>query len=136
VDSALAGLGGDEQAVWDVIADVQKFGSLVGGVDRKVEVLQRIADRRVQLASAAATRRSTRILGLLSTFTLVTLATTLLAYFFGGFSESEHNVALRVGFLVAGILFAFIVWYLTFQLHPWRSLKNWRLRRSSAFDEL
>ena len=56
VDTALASLGGDEQAIWDTIAGVSRFQALEDGVDRKVEVIQRLAERRVQQASAAQSR--------------------------------------------------------------------------------
>jgi uncharacterized membrane protein len=136
VDSALASLGGDEQAIWDLIADVQKFKPLVSGVDRKVEALQRIADRRVQQATATSTRRSTMILGILTTFTLVTLATTLLAYFVGGFSDlvPADHMGVRIGFLIAGFVLAVILWFVTFLLHPVRSFKSWYARRAEADD--
>lgn len=121
VDSALASLGGGEQAIWDAIADVQKFDTLVGGVDRKVDALQRIADRRVQQATSAAASRSATILGFLTTLTLVTLATTLLAYFYGGFSapHNDPQPPLRWLFLIVGAALAVILSYFTF----------WRPRR-------
>jgi hypothetical protein len=116
VDSALASLGGDEQAIWDVISDVTKFDALVGGVDRKVEVLQRLADRRVQEATAASTRRSTRILGFLTTLTLVTLSVTLFAYFVGGLSDETDDIHLnfRWSILFIGVLVAVLMWFVTF----------------------
>ena len=122
VDSALASLGGDEQAIWDVIADVQKFNALVGGVDRKVEVLQKLADRRVQQATTASTRRSTRILGFLTSLTVVTVAVTLLGYFVGGLSDSpgDNDRLHRVIFLVAGAILAVTLWWITFGERPWR----------------
>jgi hypothetical protein len=130
VDTALASLGGDEQAIWDVIADVQNFDKLVAGVDRKVEVLQKIADRRVQEATAAATRRSAIILGLLTTLTLVTLATTLISYFLGGLSDNDDHFHLRWSILGLGVLFAILLWAVTFQVRPWHWWKR-RNRQSS-----
>ncbi len=131
VDSALASLGGDEQAIWDVIADVQKFGALTGGVDRKVDALQRIADRRVQQATSASDRRTARILGSLTALALVTLATTLLAYFYGGFSDelADHHQNLRWVFLGVGFVTALILWFVT-MWWPWRNVRR-RSRRSA-----
>ena len=130
VDSALASLGGDEQAIWDVIAEVQKFDSLVDGVDRKVEVLQRIADRRVQEAASASSRRSAIILGLLTTLTLVTLATTLLGYFLGGLSDEDKHPYLRWSILGLGVLLAVLLWSVTFQVRPRR--RKGKPRRSAS----
>ena len=119
VDSALASLGGGEQAIWDVIADVQKFDALVGGVDRKVEVLQKIADRRVQEATSASARRSTKILGFLTTLTLVTLAIALLGYLVGGLSDNlDQYRPLRYGFLALGLVAAAVLWWVTFRMRP------------------
>ena len=131
VDSALASLGGDEQAIWDVIADVQKFGALVGGVDRKVDALQRIADRRVQQATSASDRRTARILGSLTSLALVTLATTLLAYFYGGFSapHNDPQPPLRWLFLVVGVVIAVIVWLAALW---WPRRRTWRKPHQSA----
>jgi hypothetical protein len=123
VDSALASLGGDEQAIWDVIADVQKFDTLVDGVDRKVEVLQKLADRRVQQATTASTRRTTRILGFLTSLTVVTLAVTLLGYFVGGLGDSpgENDRLHRIILLVVGVILAVTLWcWMTFGIRPWR----------------
>ena len=127
----LASLGGDEQAIWDVIADVQKFGALFGGVDRKVDALQRIADRRVQQATSASDRRTARILGSLTSLALVTLATTLIAYFYGGFSDelTDHHQNLRWVFLMAGLVTALIVWFVTLWW-PWRKARR-KPRRSA-----
>ncbi len=117
VDSALAGLGGDEQEVWNLIADVQKFDALVGGVDRKVEVLQKMADRRVQLAKSRTDRRTAIILGFLTSLALVTLVTTLLGYFVGGLSDKpEEHPALRVALVVGGLLLAVVLWLGAFEL--------------------
>ena len=125
VDTALASLGGDELAIWDAIADVQRFDDLTGGVDRKVEVLQRIADRRVQQATSESARRTAKILGFLTTLTLVTLAIGLLGYFFGGLADRDDAVRpLRLGFLAGGLVCAIIRWYWIFSEHRWRRKKQ------------
>ena len=58
LDSALADLAGGQVSIWYTIADVQKFDELVAGVERKIAVLQRVAERRVEEASAARARRT------------------------------------------------------------------------------
>jgi hypothetical protein len=131
VDSALAGLGGDEQSIWDVMAAVTKFDSFVSGVDRKVEVLQRIADRRVDEVKSAADRRTARILGFLASLALVTLAITLLGFFIGGVAQdtSEGKVH-RYTVLGIGLVCAVLLWWLTFRV-PARN-KRPKGRRSEA----
>ena len=115
VDSALASLGGDEQAIWDSVAGVQKFETLVAGVDRKLEIMQAVADRRVQEVTAATTRRSTMILGFLTMLTLVTVAVTLLGFFVGGLSDKSQDQALRYGVLAVGLFSAVALWFVTFR---------------------
>lgn len=120
VDSALAGLGGDEQAIWDGIAKVQKLDALVGGVDKKVEALRHITDRRVQEASSAQAWRSARSLGLLATLGLVSLAVASVGYFFGGVSDGGNEQFSRwLIFISAGVL-ALCIWWVVFYLRPRR----------------
>ncbi|MGZ4755361.1 MAG: hypothetical protein ACXWA9_10665, partial [Acidimicrobiia bacterium] len=103
VDSTLASLGGDEQAIWDVIADVSKFDALVHGVDRKVEALQRIAERRVQQAAAAQSRRTSAILSFLTALTIVTVTVALIGNFIGNRSDTLGHVELRVLIIIAAL---------------------------------
>jgi cytochrome c553 len=90
LDSALASLGGDEFAIWETIADVTKFDALVDGVDRKVDALQRVAERRVQQAAATRARRTSTIL---SGLTALTVAIALIDYLLGGRSDTPVEVA-------------------------------------------
>jgi len=110
VDSALASLGGDEQAIWDVIADVTKFDALVQGVDRKVEVLQRVAERRVQQATAARSRRTSAILSFLTALTIVTVTVALITNFLGSRSDRFGHLDLRI-LIVAVALIASVGLY-------------------------
>jgi len=103
VDSALASLGGDEQAMWDVIADVTKFDALINGVDRKVDALQHIADRRVQQAAAVQARRTSAILSFLTALTIVTVTVALIGNFFGGLSDPIGHIELRI--MIVGVAF-------------------------------
>lgn len=101
LDSALASLGGDELAIWEVIAEVQKFNPLVDAVERKVELLQRVAERRVQQAAASRARRTSIILSGLTALTVVTVAIALIGNFLGTRSDSLGHVELRTVIIVA-----------------------------------
>jgi hypothetical protein len=104
VESTLASLGGDEQAIWDVIADVTKFASLVEGVNRKVDILQRIAERRVEQAAATSARRTSAILGFLTALTIVTVALDLVGNFIGGRSDPLGHLPLRIATIILATL--------------------------------
>lgn len=118
VDSTLAGLGGDEQAVWDKLTEVTKYDTLVEGVDRKLRALRHITERRVQEASAAQARRSTVSLGLLTTLGLVTLSIAAVGYFFGSLKEDVGTPVLRIAVFGGGILIAFALWWSVFWVRP------------------
>jgi hypothetical protein len=104
IDSALASLGGDEQAIWDVISDVTKFDALVNGVDRKVDVLQQITERRVQQASAAQARRTSGILSFLTALTVVTVTVALITNFLGSRSDTLGHIELRIVLIAVAVV--------------------------------
>jgi hypothetical protein len=104
VDSELASLGGDEQAIWDVLCDVTRFDALVEGVDRKVAVLQQLAERRVQQAAAAQSRRTSAILSFLTALTVVTVTIALIGSFIGNRSDALGHLSLRVAIIAAALL--------------------------------
>lgn len=120
VDTTLAGLGGDEQAVWDKMVEVTKYDTLVDGVDRKLEALRHITERRVQEAAAAQARRSTVSLGLLTTLGLVTLSIAAVGYFFGSLKEDGATPAARIAVFTAGIMIALVLWWFVF----WKRAKE------------
>lgn len=101
LDSELAGRGGDELAIWDAIADVQRFDALVDAVERKVDALQRVAERRFQQAAARRARRTATILGGLTALTIVSVALALIGYLLGGRSDEPGHVELRVAIAAA-----------------------------------
>jgi len=101
LDSALATLGGDEFAIWQAIAEVQKFASLVDAVERKIDVLQRVAERRVQQAAASRERRTSAILSGLTALTVVTVTIALLGNFLGSRSDALGHLELRVAIVAA-----------------------------------
>jgi len=110
VDSTLASLGGDEQTIWDTISDVTRFDALVAGVDRKVDTLKQIAERRVQQAAAAQARRTSAILSGLTALTVITVTVAVTTNFLGGRSDPVGHIELRVLFVASAVL-ASIGWY-------------------------
>lgn len=110
LDSVLASLGGDELSVWQTIAEVQKLDALVKGVDRKADVLQRLAERRVQQASANRAQRTSRILSFLTALTLITVAVALLDNFLGTKSDALGHLAVRTAIVGAALLTALAVY--------------------------
>lgn len=110
LDSALADLAGGQVSIWNTIADVQKFDELVAGVERKLAVLERVAERRVEEASAARARRTGNVLSGLTALTVVTLIVALMGYFFGTQSDRGGHAELRVAvavlaFSLAGLIY-------------------------------
>lgn len=96
LDSALTDLAGGQLSIWNAIADVQKFDELVASVEGKLETLQRIAERRVQEASAARARRTGKVLSGLTALTVVTVTVGLVALFLGTRTDESGHVELRV----------------------------------------
>lgn len=106
LDSALADLAGGQVSIWNTIAGVQKFDELVAGVERKMAVLERVAERRFEEASAARARSTGNILSGLTALTVVTLAVTLMGYFIGMPSDHGGHIELRIG--IAALAFAVV----------------------------
>lgn len=126
LDSELASLGGDEQALWDTISAVTKFEALINGVERKTDTLQRISERRVQLASAARARRTTSILSFLTALTVVTVAVALITNFLGSQSDQVGHLRVRL-LIVAGALAVAVALYReAFRERPRRPRRLWR----------
>lgn len=101
LDSALTDLAGGQLSMWNAISRVQKFDELVAAVDDKLEVLQRIAERRVQEASAARSRRTGNVLSALTLLTVVTVTVALLTSFLGNPTDEDGHLGLRIA-VVAG----------------------------------
>jgi hypothetical protein len=120
LDSALASLGGDEQAIWDVIADVTKFSALFDGVDRKVDALQRVAERRVQQAAAVQARRTSAILSFLTALTVVTVTVALIGNFLGSRSDTLGHVELRMLIVALALLASIGLYREAFRERPRR----------------
>lgn len=114
LDSHLSSLGGDELAVWEKIAEVQRFDALVDAVTRKLEVLDKLAERRVNLATAYRARRAGDILGCLTVLTVVTAAVAILAAVRGGLSDESGSTWLRAVVILVSFMVAMLVYYLAF----------------------
>jgi hypothetical protein len=104
LDSALTDLGGGQLGLWKVIADVTKFEELVASVEGKVEVLQRVAEHRVQQAAAARARKIGNILSGLTALTVVTVVIALVSYLLGGRTDRIGHVELRILTILAALL--------------------------------
>jgi hypothetical protein len=114
LDSELSALGGDELAVWDKIAEVQRFDAVVKAVDHKLEMLKKLAERRVALATTARARHINNVLGLLTMLSLVSLTGGLIGVLLGAASV-EDPWWLAVGFVVAAGALAVFLYRRTFR---------------------
>jgi hypothetical protein len=110
LDSALADLAGGQVSIWNTIADVQKFDELVAGVERKIAVLQRVAERRVEEAAAARARRTGNVLSGLTALTVVTLVVALTGYFVGTQSDQSGHTELRLAIVVFAFALATLIY--------------------------
>ncbi len=115
LDSELTALGGDEFAIWRVIADVQRFDAVVDAVERKIEVVQRLTERRVDQAAADRATRTAKILGGLTVLTVLTVAIAVIGYFFGTIkADGLRETWLRIAVVAGACAFAFCIWWLSF----------------------
>lgn len=109
LDSRLGALGGDELAIWTTIAQVQGFEALREAVERKLDVLDKLAQRRVAQATQERERRTTNILGTLTILTVVGGAGGLIGVFLSS-PPTSGSLWLRV-LVIAGSLAAAIILY-------------------------
>lgn len=86
LDSHLSALGGDEFAIWETIAQAQRFDAVVDAVERKLDVLGKLAERRVSQATADRARRTGDILGWLTVLSVVTLVIAVIGALVGALS--------------------------------------------------
>ena len=128
LDSALSALGGDELAIWEKIAAVQRFETIVAGVERKIDVLQRLTERRVAQATATRARRFNAALGSLSALTVLSVAFALFGYLIGTRSDEIGNVWLRVAVFVLASLLAVLLVVAAYREAPWRLTPRFRRR--------
>jgi hypothetical protein len=114
LDSALTALGGDELALWEEIAQVQRFDAVVGAVERKLETLQRLTQRRVDQAAAQRARRISEILGGLTALTVLTVAIALIGYFVGTKSDTLGHAWLRILVVLGSFAVALSLYWLAY----------------------
>lgn len=128
IDSTLAALGGDEQELWNRIALVQNFEALVQGVDRKIALLGSIAERRVQEATAASARRTTRILSSLTALSMVTVTVAVLGAILGSHTATYDDVLLRIGVIFVAFILGVAILIAAFSYRPRRPAEPRRTR--------
>lgn len=114
LDSALSPLGGDELAIWDAIAKVQRFDAIVAAVERKLDVLQKLAVRRVEQADADRSRRIAKILGGLTMLTVVTVAVALIGAFLGSRSSEIGSIWWRAAIVAGAFAVGTLIYWLAF----------------------
>jgi cytochrome bd-type quinol oxidase subunit 2 len=85
---------------------VQRFDTIVAGVERKLEVLQKLTERRAEEAVDLRARRISEGLSWLAALTVVTVTFTGIAYFFGARSFVSHRDAIRLWAVVIATLIA------------------------------
>lgn len=110
LDSALTDLAGGQLSIWNAIAGVQKFDELVASVERKVAALQRIAERRVQEATAARARRTSNILSGLTALTVVTLMVAVMENLIGTRADSDGHLETRIAIIAAAFAVATLIY--------------------------
>ncbi len=133
LDSALTDLAGGQLAMWKAMSDVQKFDELVAAVEGKVETLQRIAQRRVQEATAARARRTGNILSGLTALTVVTVAVALMGNFLGTPADAGY-VQIRIITVAAAFCLAILLYReLRREIERKRQRAARRLRRRRPF---
>jgi hypothetical protein len=105
---------------------VTRFDKLTQSVDGKLEVLQTVAESRVQEAAARSSRRSRVILTGLTALTVVTVAFALIDYFAGGRTDAAGHEGLRFGAFAAALVLAAILYLIAERdpLHWWRTSRG------------
>jgi len=106
LDSALTDLAGGQLSIWNAMSDVQRFDELVAAVEQKVEMLQRMAERRLQEATAARARTTGNVLSALTALTVVSLAAALLEIFVGTPAEVTTDLWVRIAVIVVAFALA------------------------------
>ncbi len=118
-----------------LIAKVQGFDALVQAVQRKLEVLDKLSERRVELATAYRARRSSEILGYLTVLSLVAVAGGVVGVTLGSYPYSETFASSRwwrVGVVLLAAAGAGLFYFLAFVRTRRRPAPTARARRSDA----
>lgn len=125
LDSALTDLAGGQLSIWHGMAEVHKFDELTASVDAKIQLLQKVAERRVQEASATRAQRAGRILSGLTALTVVTVAVALMGNFIG-----TSSMGIGVGWRVLIVILSFSLAVFLY-LQAQREIARTRRARSS-----
>jgi hypothetical protein len=129
LDSHLASLGGDDFAVWETIARVQRFDALESAVDHKIDALQTVAQRRVEQANAYRAHRTGDALGFLAVLTLITLAGGATVMLFGAGTPPRLEVWQRAMIVFFSAVLALLVFWIFF----WRTARApWGSRQTRS----
>jgi hypothetical protein len=81
------------------------FDAVVDAVERKLDVLDRLAQRQIEQASAYRARRLGDIVGALTALTVVTVAVALLGTFLGSRTPGIGSIRVRAAIVaVAGAI--------------------------------
>jgi hypothetical protein len=114
LDSHLSALGGDEFAIWEAVAKVQRFDAVAEAVECKLDVLEKVAKRRVEQASAYRARRLGEILGGLTVLTVVTVAVALITTFLGSRSHGISSLWVRAAIVVIAAAVSIVLYWAAF----------------------
>ena len=124
LESALTGLGPRQVHLWAPIADVTRFDELLGGVESKLEMLQKVAEGRLRQAATRSSRRSRNTLLALTALTVVTVVVALLDDILGSQTDRAGHDVLRVGFVLFAFLLATVIFFVTERDFLWRSVRR------------
>jgi hypothetical protein len=120
LDSALSPLGGDEFAIWETVAKVQRFDAILDAVERKLDVLRELAQRRVDQASSDRARRIGNVLGALAVLTVVTFVVALIGALLGSRSPGSGPLGVRIAIVAAALAVSIFLYWLAF-IRPTRA---------------
>lgn len=129
MESALTGLGPRQVHLWAPIADVTRFDELLGGVEGKLEVLQKVAEGRLREAATRSSRRSRNTLLALTALTVVTVVVALLDDILGNQTDAAGHVVVRIGFVFLAFLLAMVVYLVAARDFLWHTVRG-EARRS------
>ncbi len=115
LDSTLSARGGDELAIWEIIAKVQRFDVVVDAVERKLEILDKVAQRRVVEATEDRARRLSKFAGFFTVLTVVTVTIAVIGATVGSVSSGGiSSFWLRVAVVATASVLSCVLWWLFF----------------------
>jgi hypothetical protein len=109
--SILMDIGGGALTLWDTIAQAQRFDALVTAVQVKVDLLQGVAEQRINEAAAVRARRTGNILRGLSALTLITVITAVIGTLIGSRSDPVGHDWIRIAAIAGAALLACLLYF-------------------------